>query len=911
MTEQKVSKLTPSVCSINRGNKFFKPSILALLVCGLVWNTSSYAANDWTDFGGVVAIDADSNTEGTNIALGKGAKAFIGQGRQEGILAFGQQDSGNRPTTEGVKNLPETIAIGTNVLARTGSVVIGSHSLRANLRMGDVADASKMQSFGIANTTVGTNSLANGPFATTFGSYNIQSSGYDGSGFFNTLRHVSKNAFATVIGNFNSNESFSGDSTSGVGNFIGGVGNKVSNSNGSLVLGGGNKVSNSYVSLSGLSGLISKKTSSPGELQDEMLTALKSNQGGSALVLGSGNELSNTTFSQVFGVQNTVTGTNNKNLSVSGVKNTVNKSSNVMLSGVNSTVENTTNAVSFGSNHTLSGANDTIAFGFYSKATTTSAQQAVILGSEANATVNGGVALGYKSIASTDKGIAGYDPETGATSTKTTDATWTSTAGAVSVGDTTNNLTRQITGVAAGTADTDAVNVAQLKAALKKAMENQSNGGDNKKVTVSAGDSNINVTPSEKDDTTDYAVSLNKEKIEVGTDPTKDKVTIDGDNSTITAGTGDKQVVINGKDGTVTAGTGDKQVVLSGQNGTVTAGAGDKQVVINGKDGTVTAGTGDKQVVLSGQNGTVTAGAGDKQVVINGKDGTVTAGTGDKQVVLSGQNGTVTAGAGDNKVVIDGNKGNVTIGGAINLNGQNGNANFGDNIAFNGQTGGANFGSVTINQGGKGTVGGLTNTTWNPNNYVSGQAATEDQLYQATQAQNNQYRELKRDIADLDDDIRDAGAAAAALAGLKPVQYDPVQPTQLMAAIGGYRGSVALSLGIGHYTSERMLWHAGVAMNEHPMFNVGFTFKFGNRKLKDANDREYPIHDRYKAGPITASYVMQRDLSGDLDQHNGLIDDVNALKAKDAKVEALEAEVAQLREELKEFKELLKKGKMK
>ena len=570
-----------------------------------------------------------------------------------------------------------------------------------------------------------------------------------------------------------------------------------------VMLGGGNKVSNSYVSLSGLSGLISKKTSSPGELQDEMLTALKSNQGGSALVLGSGNELSNTTFSQVFGVQNTVTGTNNKNLSVSGVKNTVNKSSNVMLSGVNSTVENTTNAVSFGSNHTLSGANDTIAFGFYSKATTTSAQQAVILGSEANATVNGGVALGYKSIASTDKGIAGYDPETGATSTKTTDATWTSTAGAVSVGDTTNNLTRQITGVAAGTADTDAVNVAQLKAALKKAMENQSNGGDNKKVTVSAGDSNINVTPSEKDDTTDYAVSLNKEKIEVGTDPTKDKVTIDGDNSTITAGTG------------------------------------------------------------------------------------------------------------DNKVVIDGNKGNVTIGGAINLNGQNGNANFGNNIAFNGQTGGANFGSVTINQGGKGTVGGLTNTTWNPNNYVSGQAATEDQLYQATQAQNNQYRELKRDIADLDDDIRDAGAAAAALAGLKPIQYDPVQPTQLMAAIGGYRGSVALSLGIGHYTSERMLWHAGVAMNEHPMFNVGFTFKFGNRNLKDANDREYPIHDRYKAGPITASYVMQRDLSGDLDQHNGLIDDVNALKAKDAKVEALEAEVAQLREELKEFKELLKKGKVK
>lgn len=534
-------------------------------------------------------------------------------------------------------------------------------------------------------------------------------------------------------------------------------------------------------------------------------------------------------YSQITGVKNTIKGTSEASETVSD-------------SGLDNTVEDSSKVFVVGNNRTVKSSSDTIAVGFNSSdsaAITTTTKQAVILGSDANVTKDGGVALGYKSIASTTAGVTGYDPETGATSTKTTDATWTSTAGAVSVGDTTNNLTRQITGVAAGTADTDAVNVAQLKAALKKAMENQSNGGDNKKVTVSAGDSNINVTPSEKDDTTDYAVSLNKEKIEVGTDPTKDKVTIDGDNSTITAGTGDKQVVINGKDGTVTTGTGDKQVVLSGQDGTVTAGAG------------------------------------------------------------------------DNKVVIDGNKGNVTIGGAINLNGQNGNANFGDNIAFNGQTGGANFGSVTINQGGKGTVGGLTNTTWNPNNYVSGQAATEDQLYQATQAQNNQYRELKRDIADLDDDIRDAGAAAAALAGLKPVQYDPVQPTQLMAAIGGYRGSVALSLGIGHYTSERMLWHAGVAMNEHPMFNVGFTFKFGNRKLKDANDREYPIHDRYKAGPITASYVMQRDLSGDLDQHNGLIDDVNALKAKDAKVEALEAEVAQLREELKEFKELLKKGKMK
>ena len=489
-------------------------------------------------------------------------------------------------------------------------------------------------------------------------------------------------------------------------------------------------------------------------------------------------------YSQITGVKNTIKGTSEASETVSA-------------SGLDNTVEDSSKVFVVGNNRPVKSSSDTIAVGFNSSdsaAITTTAKQAVILGSDANVTKDGGVALGYKSIASTTAGVTGYDPETGAASTKT-DATWTSTAGAVSIGA--DNYTRQITGVAAGTQDTDAVNVAQLKAALTKAMSNSSgnNGGNTggdtgnaKTVKVTSSDKNLTVTPTETDTETTYDLALNNDKLTLGTDTSKNQVVIEGNSNTITVSTG------------------------------------------------------------------------------------------------------------ANQVEIDGGSGNVSIG---------------SNISMNAQTGGANFGKVTINEGNKATIGVLSNTTWNPNNYVSGQAATEDQLYQATQAQNNQYRELKRDIADLDDDIRDAGAAAAALAGLKPIQYDPVQPTQLMAAIGGYRGSVALSLGIGHYTSERMLWHAGVAMNEHPMFNVGFTFKFGNRNLKDANDREYPIHDRYKAGPITASYVMQRDLSGDLDQHNGLIDDVNALKAKDAKVEALEAEVAQLREELKEFKELLKKGKVK
>lgn len=125
-----------------------------------------------------------------------------------------------------------------------------------------------------------------------------------------------------------------------------------------------------------------------------------------------------------------------------------------------------------------------------------------------------------------------------------------------------------------------------------------------------------------------------------------------------------------------------------------------------------------------------------------------------------------------------------------------------------------------------------------------------------------------------------------------------------MAAVGGYRNSDALSVGLAHYTSESFLWHAGVALNEHPMFK----FKFGNRKLKDENDREYPVYDRYKAGPITVSYVMQRDLEGDVNKNNGLLQEISDLKAKNA---SLETEMASMRQELNEFKALLKKVNVK
>ena len=154
--------------------------------------------------------------------------------------------------------LPDTIAFGTNAYARTGTIQIGSRTLAPNTAIGDtksgptVSDLSTPTSgvdtqpgqYGLAS--IGTNSFANGLFTTTYGSFNIQSS--QARNF--SSNEMVKNSFVTVIGTFNSNESYNAtELSSGVGNFLGGVANLVNNSNGSLVIGGGDIVENSLTNL--------------------------------------------------------------------------------------------------------------------------------------------------------------------------------------------------------------------------------------------------------------------------------------------------------------------------------------------------------------------------------------------------------------------------------------------------------------------------------------------------------------------------------------------------------------------------------------------------------------------------------------------------------------------------------------
>lgn len=237
-----------------------------------------------------------------------------------------------------------------------------------------------------------------------------------------------------------------------------------------------------------------------------MASVKKSASGGATLAIGGGNKADYTQKTSIIGVNNTVTGTSGSVSSynmVNGYKNTASNVQHVSVIGSGNTVKDTDTALLLGDNRTLSGATNSLVIGSADNVTTTDQQDVVVLGHNANATVAGGVALGSGSLAAVEAGAAGYDPSTRQASTDTSSA-WVATGAAVSVGKGTE-LTRQITSVAAGTQDTDAVNVAQLKQAFQAAAE------VGKPSVVSAGD-NISVqNTAGAGEAANYQVSLKKD----------------------------------------------------------------------------------------------------------------------------------------------------------------------------------------------------------------------------------------------------------------------------------------------------------------------------------------------------------------------------------------------------------------
>ena len=474
-----------------------------------------------------------------------------------------------------------------------------------------------------------------------------------------------------------------------------------------------------------------------------------------------------------------------------------------------------------------------------------------------------------------------------------------------------NNGGNKISNIADGTDDTDAVNVRQLEAKSKASKtELTANGGE------SAGSTTGNIVLTKTTAADGHIIYDNKlnDKVTLGTDPSK-SVTVDGTTGTIKAGDGANAVAIDGKNGSVKA--GDK-IALDGKDGKATIGT----VGIDGKDGIITTG-GNNPVAVNGKDGVVTGltnktwdpnniesgrAATENQVKSavenagwNATIGTEGSGINSTPTATAEKvktDETVTFKAGNNIMVSQAGK---TISYAVNPELKDmKSATFKDAAGNTTVTDGNGItitpGSENPNNPNAGTISLTKDGLNNGNNQLKGIAPGTDD----TDAVN--VSQLKASNARIGDaigqvagEVQRVGAHAAAMAALKPIQYDPLEPTQVMAGVGNYRGETAAALGLAHYTNEDTMFNVGVSLGANRnMVNAGVTHKFGSSPEKKN------IPDRYKAGPISSVYVMQDEVSS-LKKENSEQKTVIADQA--ARLNTLEAENERQRQELAETKQ--------
>lgn len=516
----------------------------------------------------------------------------------------------------------------------------------------------------------------------------------------------------------------------------------------------------------------------------------------------------------------------------------------------------------------------------------------------------------------------------------------------------------KIENVAEGTADTDAVNVKQLKSYV----DSKSNSTPVRIPTISQNGVNTNVLiGANPDGSTNYTVSVNPDLLnmnsaEFGLD-TEDKRAIvnkekaqffDGDVNTAITANGTKLENTNNLD-TAEYTMDGMQANSNGKLvrfGTLGINAGDQ--VIAG----VKAGVADTDVVNVKQL---------KDSITQASDAAVAKSAWN----LSANGGaTETISGGDTVNFVSGNNVEVTRTGKDITVGTK------DNVTFTKAT----VGNVVVD-GTANTVTGLANTTWDANNVTANRAATEGQLKEAisnisnlavdaagvklgykadganaqttslkdglnfksgelttatvgengevtynvktstltidgkgtvkggagvatsdnvakvinqvVQQNSSDTKELKQAISNVSTESQRVGAHAAAMAALKPIQYDPMEPTQVMAGIGNYRGETAAALGLAHYTNENTMLNVGVSLGgTHNMVNAGVTHKFGSSPEKKN------IPDRYKGGPISSIYVMQDELT-QMQAKN---------EAQQAKIDAQQAQLEQQQSEIDSLK---------
>ena len=460
-----------------------------------------------------------------------------------------------------------------------------------------------------------------------------------------------------------------------------------------------------------------------------------------------------------------------------------------------------------------------------------------------------------------------------------------------------DNGGNKITNVAAGTAPTDAVNKSQLDQAAAAAT-----------TTVTAGD-NIKVTPSDNPNgSKNYEVSL-KDQVTLGSDPKK-QIAIDGNAGTIKAGDkveidGDKGTIKVGKDGqdgvSITgpdaANGTDGKVGIAGKDGKDAVSMSGKDGVghigLNGKDGRsadISVEKGDPdiegkeitRIKYQDENGkTHQVATKDDGMKYGGDSGSVIKKKLNEQVnVVGGITDVSKLTTEDNLGVVSDGTGNLKVRMAKDLKGL-------ETVTTKdaaGNTTVMNGGGVTITPASGNAVSltkdGLNNGGNTITNVAAGVNGTDavnvNQLKGATDKMANAINAVAGET-------QRVGAHAAAMSALKPIQYDPLEPTQVMAGIGNYRGETAAALGVAHYTAEDTMFHVGVSVgSHHNMVNAGVTHKFGNSDAKKA------IPERYKGGPISSVYVLQ--------------DEVTALKAENARMQESLNELSSVKEDNEQMK---------
>lgn len=482
---------------------------------------------------------------------------------------------------------------------------------------------------GAGSMAAGFNTHADGIASTVAGSY----SGVVGTGL--------QGAAALSYGTFNVNQNAAQAGTfSGVANSIVGQANVTTDSNAAIIYGAGNTVKNSYRDIDTKNASEISVAAGSGDVTKlgEALQKAVPTSGGQVMVMGGGNNVESAYMSQVVGVGNTVKGNQVKDDKkewvsdtaikkydpekssqynyVDGFNNEVINGKHDYIIGSNNTVsgdstDNNQSNIVFGDNHKLTNQKNNVIIGSSDTADDeTTASDVVAIGHNAKVSAEGGVAIGSGSEATTDKSTEGYDPATGKNSTKTT-STWQATNAAVSIGKADGTVTRQINGVAAGTNETDAVNVAQLKSLQSgltkdltdKGLKFAANSGA--EYTAKLG-STVKIQGTAKKENHEYTADNLTTEIDENGNIT---ILMDKDMSV-------EKLAVNGKDGKDGA---PGSIGINGQDGK--SGIG-----IDGKDGISIKGRDGKDGVtmkaVNGENGTeghigLTGPAG-----TNGKDGT-------------------------------------------------------------------------------------------------------------------------------------------------------------------------------------------------------------------------------------------------------------------------------------------------